>query len=35
MAKTPRGKERAKAIYRDARPGYHPIAAMSIDEVLK
>jgi hypothetical protein len=35
MAKTPRGKERAKAIYRDARPGYHPIAAISIDEVLK
>jgi hypothetical protein len=35
MAKTPLGKERAKTIYRQARPGYHSIAAMSIAEVLK
>jgi aminopeptidase N len=35
LAKTPAGKERALAIYRRARPTYHPIAVTSIDEVLK
>jgi hypothetical protein len=35
LAKTPAGKERALAIYRRARPGYHPIAVASIDDVLK
>jgi len=35
LAKTPEGKERALAIYRRARPSYHPIAVTSIDEVLK
>ena len=35
LAKTPEGKERALAIYRRARPTYHPIAVTSIDEVLK
>jgi leukotriene-A4 hydrolase len=35
LAKTPEGKERALAIYRRARPTYHPIAVASIDEVLK
>lgn len=35
MAKTSEGKERALAIYRRARPTYHPIAVASIDEVLK
>ena len=35
LAKTPDGKERALAIYRRARPSYHPIAVASIDEVLK
>jgi leukotriene A-4 hydrolase/aminopeptidase len=35
LAKTPEGKERAMAIYRRARPTYHPIAVASIDEVLK
>lgn len=35
LAKTPEGKERALAIYRRARPTYHPIAVSSIDEVLK
>jgi hypothetical protein len=35
LAKSPEGKQRAAAIYKRARPGYHPIAAMSIDEVLK
>lgn len=35
LAKTPEGKERAVAIYRRARPTYHPIAVTSIDEVLK
>ncbi|HEY2975831.1 MAG TPA: M1 family metallopeptidase [Pyrinomonadaceae bacterium] len=35
LAKTAEGKERALAIYRRARPTYHPIAVASIDEVLK
>ena len=35
LAKTPEGKERAVAIYRRARPTYHPIAVTSIDDVLK
>lgn len=35
LAKTPEGKERALAIYRRARPTYHPIAVTSIDADLK
>ena len=35
LVKTPEGRERAQAIYRRARSGYHPIAASSIDEILK
>jgi hypothetical protein len=35
LAKTPEGKDRALAIYRRARPTYHPIAVTTIDEVLK
>jgi hypothetical protein len=35
LAKTPEGKARAVAIYRRARPTYHPIAVTSIDDVLK
>jgi leukotriene-A4 hydrolase len=35
LAKTPEGKERAVAIYRRARPTYHPISVTAIDEVLK
>lgn len=35
LAKTPAGKERAKAIYAQARPGYHSITSGTIDEVLK
>ena len=35
LAKTSEGKERALAIYRRARPTYHPIAVTSIDEDLK
>jgi leukotriene-A4 hydrolase len=34
LARTPEGRERAQAIYRRARPTYHPIAATSIDEIL-
>lgn len=34
LAKTPAGKERALAIYRRARPTYHPIAVTSIDQDL-
>ncbi len=35
LAKTPAGKERALAIYRKARPGYHPIAVDSMDRILE
>lgn len=34
LAETPAGRERARAIYRRARPGYHPIATASIDPLL-
>jgi hypothetical protein len=35
LVKTPEGKARAEAIYAKARPGYHPIAAGNIDEIIK
>jgi leukotriene-A4 hydrolase len=35
LAKTPEGKERAREIYKIARPGYHPIAVTTIDNILK
>jgi leukotriene A-4 hydrolase/aminopeptidase len=35
LAKTPQGKERAKAVYAKARAGYHPIAAATVDDLLK
>jgi len=35
LLKTPEGKERAKAIYAKARPGYHSITAGTIDEMMK
>jgi leukotriene-A4 hydrolase len=35
LAKTPKGKEHAKAVYAKARPGYHPIAVTTIDDLLK
>lgn len=34
MAETPEGKERALAIYRQARPGYHSVSTGTIDEIL-
>lgn len=34
LAKTREGKERAKEIYKKARPGYHPITQTSVDEIL-
>ena len=34
LVKTPEGRARAEAIYERARPGYHPIAVSSIDEVM-
>ncbi len=34
LAKTPEGKIRALDIYKQARPGYHPLAQSSIDQVL-
>lgn len=35
LAKTPEGKRWATEVYAVARPGYHPIAQASVDEVLK
>jgi leukotriene A-4 hydrolase/aminopeptidase len=35
LVKTPEGRARAEAIYECARPGYHPIAVSSIDEVVR
>lgn len=35
LVKTEEGRARAAAIYRKARPGYHPIAVTSIDQVVK
>jgi leukotriene-A4 hydrolase len=35
MAKTPEGRARAAAIYKKARPGYHPIAVTTVDALLK
>lgn len=35
LIKTPAGKERAQAIYKKARPGYHPITQQTIDAILK
>ena len=34
LAETPAGRERALAIYRAARPGYHAISVGTIDEML-
>ena len=34
LAKTPAGKERARRIYRQARPTYHPITIGAIDRLL-
>ena len=35
LAKTPQGKAHAKTVYAKARPGYHPIAVTTIDDLLK
>ncbi len=35
LVKTPEGKRRAREIYAKARPGYHPIAASTVDGILK
>ena len=35
LAKTDAGRRRALSIYRKARAGYHPIAVVTIDEILK
>lgn len=34
LVKTPVGRERARQIYRRARPGYHPIAIQTIDRIV-
>jgi leukotriene-A4 hydrolase len=35
MMKTPEGLKTAKAIYKEARPGYHPLTYQAIDNFLK
>ncbi len=35
LLKTPEGTDRARAIFAKARPAYHPIAAESVDKLLK
>jgi leukotriene-A4 hydrolase len=35
LLKTPDGRERAKAIYVKARPGYHSITTTTLDEMMK
>lgn len=35
LAKTPEGMRRALAIYKQARPLYHPISVAAVDEVLR
>ena len=34
LMKTPEGRERARAIYAKARPGYHPIAQATVDGIV-
>jgi aminopeptidase N len=34
LVKTPAGRARAEAIYRKARPGYHPITQSAVDGIL-
>ncbi len=35
LAKTPDGLAFARKVYQQARPGYHPLAQGSVDEILK
>ncbi len=35
LAETPEGLERARRIYKKARPGYHSVSFKTIDEILK
>jgi leukotriene A-4 hydrolase/aminopeptidase len=35
LVKTPEGRARAMAIYRKARPTYHPIAVTTLDDIMK
>ena len=35
LAASPEGKEFARAVFADARPGYHPITAASVEAALK
>ena len=35
LMKTPAGAERARAIYQKARPNYHPIAADTLDGIVR
>jgi hypothetical protein len=35
LVKTPEGKRRAQAIFREAKAGYHPIAAATIAAIVQ
>lgn len=35
LAESPQGKTWATEVYRKARPGYHPLAQVTVDEILK
>jgi hypothetical protein len=35
LVKTPEGKQRALAIYKKARSGYHPITQSTVDDIIK
>jgi hypothetical protein len=34
LAKTEEGRARARSIYKQARPGYHPITQAAVDRIL-
>ena len=34
LVKTPGGRDRSLAIYRKARPGYHPISVDTVDRIV-
>jgi hypothetical protein len=35
LIKTPSGKQFAREVYLEARPGYHPIAQAAVDKIMK
>jgi len=35
LMKTPAGASRARQVYAQARPGYHPIAQIALDKIVQ